>query len=676
MNEPASDASHSASFAVGPERGSARAVGTAAALVGLLALVACYAASPIFCADFHWHLAIGRVIAERGAIPRMDLFSAVQPERPYVQFNWLWDLLAFRVHEAGGLHAVRAVQALCMTASFALLFVVLRRALGRASLAFFVCALGLVLFEDRFRARPDALTLGFLACMLPLFARDARIGGGTLAATAVLGAVWSNLHGGASVLLPLSTGALAVGTTLDARLAGIGRDAPPVARTWLLFGASLLGVALSPTTLPGLQHWFGAIGPQLATGNEEWQPTWTMLRNGLAPSFVIIAFAPSVVAIAYVVLEARRVRRDGRAAIAFREWLLAAGYLVLAHQAVRNAVLCIVPVVFLLGRHVGGAADVAGAPSTSPRSTRTFALGAALLVLASFHALVIEGYGGVQNAIELASYDLAPETYPEQAAEFIAEAGLEGGILNQGTWGGYLIWRTWPACHVFVDTRHDLTPEMWPVFLASHRPLDRPRAMEAAFQKWGVELAVFSGPTFPLIVAPLDWQLLYKAGEQEIYQRRGGTHADANIERARETLRRQGHDPGLPTDPAALAAAATRAGAERWLAAPYQRRRAGRAHWALASYALSGQARGHRIRGDLMFLAGNYARAAADFDRAAALVPNDATSRTRAALAYFALGRIEDVRRELEALRSASLDALSPANRNTLALLARATGVR
>lgn len=676
MNEPASDASRSASSASGPERNAALAVATAVALVGLLALVACYAASPIFCTDFHWHLAIGRVIAERGTIPRVDLFSAVHPERPYVQFNWLWDLLAFRVHEAGGLRAVRAVQALAMTASFALLFAVTRRALGRAGLALFVCALALVLFEDRFRVRPDALTLAFLAGMLPLFVRGAPIGGGALVATAILGAVWSNLHGGASVLLLLSTGALAVGTTLDARLAGTGRDAPSVAPAWLLLGASVFGVALSPTTLPGLQHWFGAIGPQIATGNEEWQPTWTMLRNGLAPSFVVIALAPSVVTIAYVVLEGRRVLRQGRAAFAFREWLLTAGYLVLAHQAVRNAVLCIVPVVFLLQRHADGRHEGVATPSTSRRSARAFALGTALLVFASVHALVIEGYGGVQNAIELAGYDLAPETYPEQAAEFIADAGLEGGMLNDGTWGGYLIWHTWPACHVFVDTRHDLTPEMWPVFLASHRPLDRPRAMETAFSKWGVELAVFAGPTFPLIVAPTEWQLLYKAGEQEVYQRRGGIHAEANIERAREALRRRGQDPGAPTDAVALATAATRAGAERWLADPYQRRRAGRAHRALASDAPAEQARGHRIRGDLLLRAGDYARAASDFDRAAELVPDDATSRTRAALAHFALGRVDDVRRELEALRSASLAALSPVDRNILALLARATGVR
>ena len=35
----------------------------AVAVAGLLCLVGFYAASPIFSIDFHWHLAIGRVIA-------------------------------------------------------------------------------------------------------------------------------------------------------------------------------------------------------------------------------------------------------------------------------------------------------------------------------------------------------------------------------------------------------------------------------------------------------------------------------------------------------------------------------------------------------------------------------------------------------------------------------------
>jgi hypothetical protein len=631
------------------------------ALAGFLLLVALYAGAPIFSVDFHWHLAIGRVIHERGAIPRVDLFSAVEPGRPYVQFNWLWDLVAFLIHEAGGLRAIRVVQALAMAGSFALLYAGLRRVLVRPSACFLVCAFALVLFEDRFRARPDALTLGFLACMLPVLALGARfVTRGVLLGAFALGVLWSNLHGGTSLLLLLSAGALALGTTLNARIAA---RPEPVARAWALLAASTLGVALSPTLLPGLAHWLAAIGPQITTGNEEWQPTWTMVRNGWAPSFVLIAFGPTLIAIAYAASEVQRVRRLGRAGVDFAQWSIAAGYLVLAHQAVRNAFLCIVPLVFLLQR---------ASESWEARARgRTAAIAAALLIAVTVHDVVFEGYGGPRNLVELIGYDLAPQTYPEEAARFIAQAGLQGPILNDGKWGGYLIWHTWPACSVFVDTRHHLTAEMWPVFLRSHDPLERPAAMEEAFRRWGIELALFSGPTFPLVHAPSQWQLLYKAGEQELFQRRGGAHEQANATRARAALRRLGADPGADGDAAALARAATEAGARRWLAAPYQRRRAARAQRALASDAPVEQARGHRIRGDLLMKAGSYARAAADFERAAALAPPDPRSRYQAALARFALGDIERTRSALAALRDGSALQLSSAERGRLSTLQR-----
>jgi tetratricopeptide (TPR) repeat protein len=229
---------------------------------------------------------------------------------------------------------------------------------------------------------------------------------------------------------------------------------------------------------------------------------------------------------------------------------------------------------------------------------------------------------------------------------------------------------------VFVDTRHHLTEAMWPVFLRSHRPLERPAAMEEAFRRWGVELAVFAGPTFPLVLAPPEWQLLYKAGEQEVFQRRGGAHADANLRRARAALRRLGADPGRDGDGSALARAATEAGARSWLAHPYQRRRAGRAQRALAAAAPAERARGHRIRGDLLLRAGSYARAAADFEQAAALVPDDARSRYHAALAHFARGDAERARASIASLGEVGTAQLPPVDRARAAMLQLAVAAR
>jgi hypothetical protein len=48
------------------------------------------------------------------------------------------------------------------------------------------------------------------------------------------------------------------------------------------------------------------------------------------------------------------------------------------------------------------------------------------------------------------------ETLPVDAATWIEERKPEGRMFNHYNWGGYLIWRLWPAYRVFVDGRTDL----------------------------------------------------------------------------------------------------------------------------------------------------------------------------------------------------------------------------
>jgi hypothetical protein len=428
-----------------------------------------------------WHLKLGELIAQSHAIPDTDLFSAVHPERAYVQLQWLWELLAYGAFQLGDLLGVRLMQVACMVCSFVVLGLVSLRIFGNRALTFAFCALALLLFEDRFQTRPSATALGFVACFLPcwlgLDSKRMRL----VALLFVLAALWSNLHAGESLLAPLGMAALALGGTVERLL---GAESVPERRRYLLLAAVTFGILMSPTLLPGMQSFSSAIQPQLATGNKEWRATYTTLENGFTPSFVIIGLGPTLLLVIYLIEQVRRVRSvaPGRVAqsLPVSEWLLCGGMFALSHQAVRNAFLCIVPLAFMLRRAAPALAQA--------RARRLTILVALCLLLAAFDDHVLRGYGGVEEAWELAHQDLAPATFPEQLTEFMQEAGIEGGMLNDGRWGGYLIWKLWPRSHVFVDTRHDLTSEMWPVFMASHSPGTRPQAMREAFQRWRVEL--------------------------------------------------------------------------------------------------------------------------------------------------------------------------------------------
>jgi hypothetical protein len=596
-------------------------------LCGLLLVIALCALHPIFAIDFFWHLELGEIIARTGHIPNTDLFSAADPNRPYVQFNWLWEWSAAELVRAFGLRGIRVAQSVVITLSFAALYGLARRRLGAAAPAFACTALGFVLFEDRFQERPASLALGFSVLSWALATDDSLSRTRRALCVAGLGLLWSNLHGGESVLLPLSLFAVWLGTLLNQKL--LGRERSSTGHEFALFGLALFALCVSPSVLPGLKDWSSLIGRQVATGNEEWQPTVTMLRNGLRPSFILIAIAPSLVTILFVVQQWRLVARDGKRALDARAWLLSIGYLILAQQAVRNAFLCVFPLLLVLQQW--------SALKLSARMRAGIGVAALILACVAAEDALPYAYGGWARIAPIMPLDLAPGAFPELAADFIHEAQLEGGIANDGRFGGYLIWRLWPRCHVLTDSRHDFSAQLWPIFIALHDPLTRISALERSDQSFGTELSVFRGPTFPF-GAPPEFRLLFKAGDQEVYQDLRGAHAVQNLQRTRSWLQR--HDLPVRADPADLlhVTLAVQLGAAQYLALPMQRLRVRESARDADSpdRALAGGAQ--LAWGELAYEIGDYADAAIHFEQARRQSPRDPRASYDAALSYFLAG--------------------------------------
>ena len=631
----------------------------------LLASVAAAAFHPIYAVDFFWHLKLGEVITETHAIPRTNLFSSAEPGRAYVQFNWLWDLGAARIVQAFGLHGFRVAQSLLLAASFLWLYLRAKALSRSVAAASFVTTLGFVLFEDRFQERPSALLIGFFAAILPLLLGGYRQAGARMYGWAALVAVlWANMHGGETLLLLCSTGALLCGE-LYVRWRFPERTAA-TKQAAVLLGTTALALVTSPTALPGMWNWAHAIGPQIAVGNEEWQPTYTMLRNGLRPAFLIIALGPTLVGLVYSISELRRVRRDGRAAADPTEWLLCAGYLVLAHQAVRNAFLCLLPLTFMLQR--------AARTGLSRQQRVGLAAAAVILLGIALEDALPYSYGGLERIAPLMAQDVSPEEFPVLVTDFLNEAEIEGGMINDGRWGGYLIYRTWPRNSVFADTRHHFTESMWTVFMASHDAIMRAQAVDAAFERWGIELAVFRGPSFPLLKPPPKWRLLYKAGDHEVYQHVDGKHAAQNVRRTIDWLRKQRVLVRDDVTADELATYGTIVGAAHYFAQPDRRALVDAAVRAEHSTDARVAGEGARDHGQLLYRAGMYKHAAALLDRGLADGGFDAQSAYCAAFAHYVTGARE---RSIEVTRTLlkQPEGLNARQRDRLALLAAELGM-
>ena len=210
---------------------------------------------------------------------------------------------------------------------------------------------------------------------------------------------------------------------------------------------------------------------------------------------------------------------------------------------------------------------------------------------------------------------------------------------------------------------------MWQVVRKSNDALDRLPAFEHAFMRWGIDLVVFRGPTFPLEVAPPTWQLLFQAGDQEIYQRRGGLREGHNVRAAIAFLNERGA--ALPEDPSAqeLANAARRVGGEIWLSAPFQQRRL-RQLTARIQRAPSADAL--RARGSLLHRAGRYPEALADLAQAVTMQPRSAVLHYRHALAAFMAGDHVQARVALGRLSALPSQTLSRVQRGRAQRLSQA----
>ena len=85
-------------------------------------------------------------------------------------------------------------------------------------------------------------------------------------------------------------------------------------------------------------------------------------------------------------------------------------------------------------------------------------------------------------------------------------------------------------------------------------------ALDTAFQRFGFELALLRAPLVRIQPIGGAWQLLYKAGPQELYQHREGRHAVHNLAVARRAL-----DLGKGVEEAIQTRAAVQRGAQDWL---------------------------------------------------------------------------------------------------------------
>jgi len=447
---------------------------------------------PLWDIDWPLHVALGRTILSRGALPFQDTLSWTAWGRADVPHEWLFQVLWALLDRAGGPALLKGAVSLLTGAGTALWFRAARKAGRPAWPACTLSLAALVLFYPRLRARPDLVTWIALPSVLPFLLPGERPSWKRALGLFLLVGAWANFHG-AALLAPLWFWAGWAGRLLEGLLDKEKREGHLFPALPLAATAGVLATPSGPALLS--YAWrtkdFGPIVPE-----------WTSLL-GLPPTQLFLALKIAMAALALALLGALVLEAAGKRIFQGEGsfWAAGAAGTLLALRAYRFSTAAAPGLLFFLPRKTGG---------------RTRSLFPALSLAL---ALLLVSFWAGRTSLRL----FRPGRYPVEAADF-----LEGRKLPEGTrlfhepgWGGYLAYRLHPPCLVAVDGRVTLFgPELCRAVLEMCRGRIPPGEVKAWLDRGKVDLVIMPEDWGENFLDPLDWRRIFQGPSASVWERR------------------------------------------------------------------------------------------------------------------------------------------------------------
>ncbi|MCL4393227.1 MAG: hypothetical protein M1482_00115 [Chloroflexi bacterium] len=452
--------------------------------------------------DLGRHVTFGNVVLSTRAIPTRDLFSNTMLGAPFVPHEWLSETLFALAYDAAGLNGVAWFTALLIAVTFALVAVGLR-ALGVGSILAVAFAIAASVV-GALHALPRPHLFSWLFCaifvlVLEHYRRDGRVR--RLLILPVLMVAWVNLHPGFIYGLGI-LGLYLAGAILERNWQSMRRLTVTLAAAWVASLVNPVGITMMTNSLALAQDRF------IVDVTSEYQ----------SPNFHILSTWPFI---GMLVLSFFILGRADRP-IKWTPILLLASWTGFALYAVRNIPIYAIVAAFILAPEAQPMAQVllgkfrflARMEELDRLAWGWMWAAAAVLVL-----VLVEAAGGRLDVRNLGNaFD--PHVFPVAAVDRLQESPPAGNMFNEFTWGGYLIYRLWPAERVFIDGQTDLygdalTREYVDI-------LSGPPDWEQLLDRYNIGWVILP-PTRPLSLrlnqSP-DWVLWYKDSTAGVWVKR------------------------------------------------------------------------------------------------------------------------------------------------------------
>ncbi len=477
--------------------------------------------------DTWWHLKQGELYVTTRSLPAQDPFAFTTAGREWIKFSWVADILFYLTYRAAGVPGLVLLR-LALLFAIALALYRILRGCGlhplAAVLLVFVASLAL---RNRLFLRPETLSFLLLLATIAILLRLRRAPPGAPYALLPIQVAWTNVH--ASFVFGIGIPALVLLANLlpwERVAPGWGRLRLDRVRVRHLAGAiALLPAAslLNPHGAAMLRFPFRQNTMTRLTWFVEWKPVWFLPRIDPVWWETIIVLA--LVWVAFVTAAALLLAWEGHFdPVAWGITCSLGGYALFRNRAGPYFVLATLPMLALalvrIGDHLDRRASV-----PAGRWLEGAGMAASLLVLGASiadQALLTwrfpPGFGVQANL------------FPEAASAFMERHRLDGRVFNAYEFGGYVMWRRWPANQVLIDGRYDAVLFDEALLEAYDAAYRSPAALDRITATYGVEILLLNADPkrerVPFMNAQPAWARVYWDKVAEVFVRRGGRYAD------------------------------------------------------------------------------------------------------------------------------------------------------
>ncbi|MEH6811443.1 MAG: tetratricopeptide repeat protein [Motiliproteus sp.] len=478
---------------------------------GLFGLVLLSALTPIRDTDAWTHLALGNLMIDLGSMPIDEPYVYTAEPGSFFFSSWLFSALSSVLFNSFGYSALVIFKALIVASAF----MIMARSLkpeGIQVLAVIVVVWAVaMLIRERYVLRPDIVMFLFLSLVFWVGQRLTKGQTGPLVWLPLIHLAWANLH--SSVILVVHNYAalyliigygLWVSRSFDAKWAG---------RAFIYLSlaalASGLAITINPNGLDQLTYGSSVLdSAALRDSIAELRPTnW----SDHSVEIITVLIACSLVATTWLraLWQRQWPSTEHWFATVYMAPFIAA--FLFSNRFFYPLVLVAIPAVIHALQPFLQRKD----STIRPLSPWIWAAVGPVLIGATVWLMLKDpadqGRFGIGAKLE---------HVPEDALTFLDQQQLDGRLFNPFNWGGYIAWRDHPRRSMSIDTRGNVSSDVFKAHVEMPPDL---RGLTPLSDRWGFDIALIAITGFRQDAAVLNhpnWALVYWDDHSMVYLRR------------------------------------------------------------------------------------------------------------------------------------------------------------